>query len=362
MDFTPIRKGSLLVSHNWLDAPLVAALRENVYDLQRRGEFIASGVATAGVDGAYGRSDRRVHVLSSEEWTRSDARQIVYSSLKQLCAQMRTSLDRPTLHIGAEQYFSISSSGASLSHHMDERHEETKGFRGWETATRRSVSWLLYLNVPTWNKPVGGGAGAGGEFLAHCRRNVRLATPHCSCGAHDDCLQVGWLTDASRDSDEPVYLDSWLRIPADANDEWKYRAASSLFVVDEQQERGRRYLTSGFSSNSPSWRAVVDTDDDDDDDDEEEEAEGGGMSPRAFGAALRAQLPTEALRAAFSSVEDVPHPRSDAIKVAPLGGTLLLFDSVAVPHSVLPTIEGDRLALAGWFHEDQQEFPEWYGT
>ena len=43
-------------------------------------------------------------------------------------------------------------------------------------------------------------------------------------------------------------------------------------------------------------------------------------------------------------------------------GTLLLFDSVAVPHSVLPTIEGERIALAGWFHEDQQEFPDWFGT
>ena len=89
----------------------------------------------------------------------------------------------------------------------------------------------------------------------------------------------------------------------------------------------------------------------------------GGMSPRAFAEALRAQLPTEALRAAFSSVEDdVPHARSEIFEVAPLGGTLLLFDSVAVPHSVLPTTEGDRIALAGWFHEDQQEFPDWYGT
>ena len=48
--------------------------------------------------------------------------------------------------------------------------------------------------------------------------------------------------------------------------------------------------------------------------------------------------------------------------VAPLGGTLVLFDSVAVPHEVLPTLRGERLALAGWFHEACQDCPDWYGN
>ena len=35
----------------------------------------------------------------------------------------------------------------------------------------------------------------------------------------------------------------------------------------------------------------------------------------------------------------------------PTQGTLVLFDSVSLPHEVQITKEGQRLALAGWFHE-----------
>jgi hypothetical protein len=57
--------------------------------------------------------------------------------------------------------------------------------------------------------------------------------------------------------------------------------------------------------------------------------------------ALRAQLPCASQRAAFSGVEALPHPRQHVVEVAPAGGTLVLFDSVAVIHEVrhpsLPT-------------------------
>ena len=38
--------------------------------------------------------------------------------------------------------------------------------------------------------------------------------------------------------------------------------------------------------------------------------------------------------------------------ISPLAGRLVLFDSVSLPHEVLP-VTGDRsrIALAGWFHE-----------
>lgn len=45
--------------------------------------------------------------------------------------------------------------------------------------------------------------------------------------------------------------------------------------------------------------------------------------------------------------------------VPPLGGTLVLFDSVALPHEVLATVGRERFACSGWFHEDQQpEHPD----
>jgi hypothetical protein len=40
--------------------------------------------------------------------------------------------------------------------------------------------------------------------------------------------------------------------------------------------------------------------------------------------------------------------------VAPLGGTLVVFDSVALPHEVMPTFTRERWAASGWFHEEQQ--------
>ena len=39
----------------------------------------------------------------------------------------------------AEQYYSVSGAGASLPLHMDERHEEAKGARGWADTYRRSA-------------------------------------------------------------------------------------------------------------------------------------------------------------------------------------------------------------------------------
>lgn len=38
-------------------------------------------------------------------------------------------------------------------------------------------------------------------------------------------------------------------------------------------------------------------------------------------------------------------------EISPQGGTLVLFDSVAVPHEVLATIGRERFACSGWFHE-----------
>mmetsp|Transcript_7401 Transcript_7401/g.7490 ORF Transcript_7401/g.7490 Transcript_7401/m.7490 type:complete len:97 (+) Transcript_7401:3-293(+) len=44
---------------------------------------------------------------------------------------------------------------------------------------------------------------------------------------------------------------------------------------------------------------------------------------------------------------------------APRGGSLVLFDSVTLPHQVMETLKGERLVLAGWMHEQQQPIPDW---
>jgi Rps23 Pro-64 3,4-dihydroxylase Tpa1-like proline 4-hydroxylase len=43
--------------------------------------------------------------------------------------------------------------------------------------------------------------------------------------------------------------------------------------------------------------------------------------------------------------------------IDPMGGTLVVFDSVTLPHEVLATKNRERWAASGWMHEDQQPGP-----
>ena len=69
----------------------------------------------------------------------------------------------------------------------------------------------------------------------------------------------------------------------------------------------------------------------------------------------------------FLRIEDIPawekgqNPSGTFPHItSPLGGSLVLFDSVCLPHEVMETIKGERLVLAGWFHENQQPVANWF--
>ena len=365
IDFSSIRHGHVVVVPDWLERPLVEALREEISAIDAAGkEFFASGVATGGQDGEYGVEDRRVCVLSRRRRAGS-VRATVDERIDQLCREIGSALDRPTLRCAGERYYSVSRPGSRLALHMDERHEDTKGGRAWSTRTRRSVSWLLYLSSSGCQ---------GGHLRTYCRR----ASPMATCGAHEGNLQVGWLDGASDAAyDEPVFLDSWVKEAApspstdgeepDAGELWRPRSA--LYRLRAEGGGERDYLSDAFGAGDASWEQALaaasctaaDVEAEDDyDDGGDDDGDGDGVTPAEFAAALRAMLPAEA---AFSGLEEVCHPRIDAAEVAPAGGTLVLFDSVCVPHEVLRTARGgeDRLALAGWLHEAQQEAPDWFG-
>jgi hypothetical protein len=53
---------------------------------------------------------------------------------------------------------------------------------------------------------------------------------------------------------------------------------------------------------------------------------------------------------------------SVAEDIAPIRGSLVIFDSVQLPHEVLEMKSGIRMALAGWWHEKTQEFPASWGS
>ena len=348
----------------------------------------------------------------------------------------------------AEMYYSISPGGSHLPRHQDERHEETKGTKGWINETRRSVSWLIYLNEDGWGRGTekntrtnassngtGEGSGArdagttqmtyyksrhgrsveghGGELRAYCRKCC--SEEYVLCGSNEGNLQVGWLRIESPSSSsssstvveyEPVFLDSWVKTkalenesgPPESNEEAAYsddtlewKAMSALYRIrrdgipskrrgsnnpessksssgdpdhDENPRKAvREYLSPPFGPNSPSWPSEQ------------------ILEPTDFAEALALQLSQEDQRSRFVGVEDiVPHrggiddddigsgmsdgdsQTMEIVDVVPKGGTLVLFDSVTVPHEVLEVTKGTRLAIAGWFHEGQQDFPEWYGT
>lgn len=65
------------------------------------------------------------------------------------------------------------------------------------------------------------------------------------------------------------------------------------------------------------------------------------------------EAPKSAVTAWMQSKEK-PADDERKLDVEPIGGTLVLFDSVTLPHEVLPTTTRERWATSGWMHEDQQ--------
>jgi len=195
------------------------------------------------------------------------------------------------------------------------------------------VSWLVYLSESDC---------AGGIFRAFCRPGA------AHVGAHDGNLQVAWLdavdTAALDASPRAVFLDAWVRPAADADD----AALCALYALaprahgvgeDGAADGEREYLTAPISTSDPTFA-------------------GGGMDSDAFVRALQRKLIKRSGK--LSAVSSVL-PAADVVDVEPTASTLVLFDSVSVPHAVLATSSGVRLALAGWFHEAVQEVPDWYG-
>ena len=63
----------------------------------------------------------------------------------------------------------------------------------------------------------------------------------------------------------------------------------------------------------------------------------------------------EPLKSRAPLLPDALHPDQFAPRdVLPTAGTLVLFDSVTLPHEVRPTNHRERFAASGWFHEAHQ--------
>lgn len=328
-----IASGRVHVQENWLPPELVTAMRRDAEGLHASGMFSADGLTNNALkkeqQGFSANYDRQT--FRNEGWGADtgdlSARLEFARRMQELKAELARGLNRPSLATQGnkleavwnhhEMTYNWYEPGASLGRHLDEHHEETKGPSGWTRPSRRSVTWLVYLN-DDWKEEEGGAL----------RCMPRIEPSVVPVGAHETNLQVGWLA-----GDCPVFLDSSTRPDG----------MSALYILGSVGAE-KQYLSPDFYPTRPA----------------------------AFDQLIQPQLrphfqqiSTARLDPRFASnaagptaLSPAPPPLNEGtFDVLPRAGTLVLFDSVSLPHKVL-RVDGQRrrIATTGWFHEDSQTF------
>jgi len=240
--------------------------------------------------------------------------------------------DRPTLSadiVGShEMEYLRYGAGALLQRHTDEHHVELQRPNGSRlpkkpNATRRSVTWMVYVN-DDWNGETDGG---------HLRLHERAKAAAARVGSRGQDLQIGWLKATSTDGEQPVFLDPLNEGPPNEN--------CVVYVVDDSTGAKRRLSSKPFA-NAALYL-------------------GGGDN---LARKLMVEDPEDAKRfhlvdAPKSAVSSFLPPAGDAGEdggerirdIEPKAGTLVMFDSVCVPHEVMLT-KKERYGIQGWFHEE----------
>eukprot|EP00970_Alexandrium_tamarense_P009484 scaffold1899_cov182-Alexandrium_tamarense.AAC.4 len=377
-----------------------------------KGESTAQATTTQanqGFDVKYDRSvcpvpwwgDTLTLSLDSEEGVEVDGREentkmlhSIQIKLQRLRLELSEILDRPTMmdsNLGHECYYSQSAPGSSLARHMDERHEETKGPRGWLLPSRRSLSWLIYLsetnetnadeandrettdercnrdegiegNGKDWDPILNGGLLRTFPQKHYRQHDKEGWDDTVQCGCHNGNLQVGWLlADETKDGGEeklplqthPVFLDSWfdynnpytgiaephcvlyiVRRTPSSNGELQIEHLTEPWIAEAIQGSVVEFLKQRATMELESATPIT---------------------PSLF------LQPTYAKH--FRLLEDREawtrghDPDGSVIEdTVPTRGTLVVFDSTTLPHEVTAVVEGTRAALAGWYHEETQPF------
>ena len=369
-----VASGRVYQQRNFLTEPQVRALLLDIDDMRDSNDFSSSGLSNTikGDDQNFGKADREVcpvpwwkdslsgtsELIDKAALPEGEVGRLVVSTKIQCLRRYLSSLlGRPTMsdaNLSHECYYSRSTPGAVLARHMDERHEETKGSRGWLLPSRRSISWLIYLSDPNWNIDVN-----GGQLRSFPQEKVHTVEPGwLETGCHDGNLQIGWLADEGTSS-LPVFLDSWYkaRSPQSGNVE----PHCILYVVRDTQGHEIEYITRPWVNDSVQGASAADF--------VKTQANLDEQSPQKFGKGGEGGGNCLFMRHIYAKqfhlIEDRDswleghNPFGSTIdEVVPERGSLILFDSVSVPHEVMLVKVGTRAALAGWFHEETQPFPE----
>mmetsp|Transcript_16348 Transcript_16348/g.24741 ORF Transcript_16348/g.24741 Transcript_16348/m.24741 type:complete len:380 (+) Transcript_16348:59-1198(+) len=336
-----IDRGDIAVLPNFVSPSEVSRWRTDAINLHRDGEFIVDALAGYGkkkkdakfdpakdraVLPAYIPSQKKAGPFVSASLGDASGRQALTQTIANLRHELAVGLQRPgvdALPDGPNNHeisFTRFGPGANLARHVDEHHEELKGRAGWAKPTRRSLSWLIYLNEDDWSADTDGG----------CLRTYERTTPSSNkVGSRNGDLQIAWLVPTPDDRKErPVFLDGR------RND-----GKCALYIDSDDGER-RIYLTRDFDKDPYLF-----------------------LSGDMFVQNLL--IADKSLKRRFHYIEQPQSAASEFLlskqdpgetvnDVPPIGGTLVLFDSVTLPHEVLPTTQRERWAASGWFHEAQQ--------
>ena len=341
-----IDRGGIAVVPDFLAPSEVSRLRSDASGLHADGHFIVDALASYGSrEGAKDKSSfeagkdravfpacipsqRREGPFVSRTLGDADGRRRLTSVAAALRSDLAVGLDRPGLDSpdGPDNHeisFTRFGPGALLARHVDEHHEEVKGRAGWSRPTRRSISWLVYLNEPDWD-PI----GDGGELRTYGRR---VPSAH-SVGARNGDLQLGWLRPTPADPTErPVFLDGR-----------RGGVSGRCALYCDSDDGGRRvYLTREFESDPYLFLSS------------DFFVQNLLIKDHELGKRFHYLEQPKSKLTEYLGVD----PGERVKDVSPLGGTLVVFDSVALPHEVLPSIGRERWAASGWFHEVQQPAP-----
>jgi len=334
-DVQSIDRGGIAVIPDFIPGDLVTSLRKDARFLFENGDFQPDGLTNTAVSkaqqGFTSKADRQTF-RGGADWSSDvgnlSARTEFKNRMTELREQLARDLDRPSLKIDTERRhemtFNWYEPGAKLGRHLDEHHEETKGVKGWLLGTRRSVTWLVYLN-DGWEEKDGGAL----------RCYPRKGTSTQKVGCHQGNLQVGWL-----DHLEPIYLDCFRKSGMSAlyrivNDE-RQELTKSDFDIPSQPIEFVKFLPDIYKTRF-------------------EQISTARLDPRFAAVDGDGNVSTNQASLLADKKEDY------YIDVVPKAGTLVVFDSVSLPHLVKEvTSTRQRIAATGWFHEDSQFLLEGY--
>lgn len=398
-DVRRISHGGVVTLPGWVPPPLIAALRSDARELHGRGQFRPDGLtntallkSTPEAQGFSVAADRQTFRGGAgwEDYDEGDgaSRKEFATLMRRLRMELALGLHRPTLaknngngggadEVGGgsntrhEMTYNWYDPGAKLGRHLDEHHEETKGTQGWIRPSRRSITWLVYLN-DNWQTDE-----EGGTLRCFPRSEEHISMSENSeeqgivpVGAHEGNLQVGWIQVEAVEGGiseqqqqhpqrcsrhHPVFLDCFRPSGRSA----LYRVATSTAKSADEQ----KIILSEHDFDVPP-----------------QPIEFANFLPQDIRETFE-QISTSRLDPRFAARPD-PNPNNSLddklnwskgdnddfaptmmdkkgmttiLDVTPTAGMLVLFDSVTLPHLVQEvTGSRPRIAATGWFHEDSQ--------